>query len=110
MSFDFFYDWFKYGILVGVLGGAITIQLYGRKIGYTNLNWKHYAIIASIWLFPTVLLPFLLTPGMSVTAKIITVIGLILFGVLKYYTTTKAQEGMAELRKLKKRENENQEK
>jgi hypothetical protein len=109
MSFSFLYDWFFYGGLVGAVGVGITIYLYGRKIGHANLNWKHYAIILPIWMFPTMVLPFLLMPGMSMAGKTAIVIGLIFFLALKYYTTTKAQEGMTELRRLKNRAKEDQE-
>ena len=108
MSISFLNNWFVYGAVVAVLGGAITIQLYGRKIGYANLKGKHYAIFLFIWMLPTIVLPFLLMP-MPIAIKIITVIGLIPFLALKYYVTTEAQNNMAELRRLKNKDKENQE-
>ncbi|ABQ25440.1 hypothetical protein [Geotalea uraniireducens] len=99
-------DWLFYGGLAGVFGIGITIYFYGRKVGADNLNWKHYSIIIGIFMFPTVILPILLMPGVTVSEKIGVTIALTVFGAVRYYATTKGQEAVAELRERKKKQKE----
>jgi hypothetical protein len=98
---QFYSDWLFYGGCTGVLGSVLTVIIYGKKIGANNLNWKHYSVIITIFMFPTVILPILLTPGIPLSEKIGVSIALTLFAAARYYATTKRQEAKAEIRGLR---------
>ena len=91
-------DWIFYGGLLGAFGAAITVYFYAKTKGPDKLTWKPMAIIIAFFMFPTVILPILLMPGITVLEKAVVTIALILFGVVRYYATTKGQEVMAKLR------------
>lgn len=94
-------DWELYLALTGILGGGITIYFYGKKIGNENLNWRHYAVIGFIFLFPTLILPLWLDPLFSLWEKITTTLIVILVMIARYASTTKAQNDVAKWRKKK---------
>lgn len=103
---NFYGDWIFYGGLAGVIGSVITVIVYGKKVGADNLNWKHYSIIIGIFMFPTIVLPILLLPGIPLFEKIGVAVALTIFGAVRYYATTKGQEAVAEMRERKKKQKE----
>ena len=100
---DFYHDWLFFGGLAGICGSLITLYFHAKRKGVENINWKQISIIFIIFLFPTIILPLLLLPGIPWSNKIGYVIAIILFGIARYYATTKGQEAMAKLRELKKK-------
>jgi hypothetical protein len=98
-------DWQFYLFLVGLSGGGITIYFYGRKIGYNNLSWKHYAIIGFIFLFPTLILPMWFDPLFSFWEKAGITILVISVMAARYASTTKAQNDVAKWRDKRNQKN-----
>ena len=99
----FYGDWIFYGGLFGAFGAGITIYFYAKKKGAENVNWKHCSIILLIFMFPSVILPFLLYPTIPIPEKIGVTVAILLFGAVRYYATTKGQEGVMEMRERKKK-------
>jgi hypothetical protein len=90
---DFYGDWIFYGGCLGVIGVGISAHIYGKKIGGADkLTGKQNLVIITVFLFPTVILPLMLTPVFSVTQQILIISGLVLFGILRYYVSTRAHE------------------
>jgi hypothetical protein len=98
LSNEIVFAWILYGGLFGTFCGAISIYVIGKKIGYSNVNWKHYFIVMSIFIFPTLILPILFVSFFSLLEKIVYSIMLIIFFCIKYFVITKAQENIARLR------------
>lgn len=104
---EFYHNWLFYGTFFGLFGTGITLYIYGKIKGAEKLNWKVNFTVASIFMFPTIVLPFLLAPMMTLWWKIAVLVATLVFVVLKYYMQTKAQESIAEWRESKKiQENE----
>lgn len=99
----FYGDWIFYGGLFGAFGAGITIYFYAKKKGAENVTWKHCSVILLIYIFPTIMLPILLLPSIPLSEKIGVVVALTIFGAVRYYATTKGQEGVLEIRERKKK-------
>jgi hypothetical protein len=95
---EFYGNWMFYGGIIGVILAGLTGYFVAKKIGPGNFSWKHYAIIMGIFMFPTVFLPFLLTPG-RLLIKIWGIAGATLFGAANYYMARKAQKNVGEFKR-----------
>jgi hypothetical protein len=103
-SNDVIFCWMIFGGLIGILCGSISIYFISKKIGHRNLNWRHFLIVASIFYFPTLILPIYFASFFSFMQKAAYTFALIIFLCIKYVVMTKAQENVARLRGLRERE------
>ncbi len=91
----------EYLLLFSIVGSISTIFIYGKKIGYNNLREKHYFIILGFFMGLCFILPTIIQTKVSTLGKIGIAIFIIIFGAVKYYIITDAQNSLAEMRKNK---------
>jgi len=88
--------------LFSIFGFLVTLYLYGRKIGFNNLNHKHNIIIACLFFVPGIILPAVLQPYYTLGQKIGYFFLLMLFCAARYLATALGQRMVAKIRENKK--------
>lgn len=87
-------DILNYLLVFATFGSSVTICLYGKKIGYGNLNIQHYLVILGFFFGLCFILPTIYFTKISVAWKIVEFFGLIIFAYIRYIVTTKAQNSI----------------
>ena len=95
---EFYGNWLFYGGMLGVLSTMVAAYAYGKKHD-GKIGWKPSLLILSICMFPTVMLPLLLAPGVSKLGKAILCSALILFAIVRYVFSTMVQDALNKLRR-----------